>query len=44
MTKEDFEELKLLLLTVQLKQAADKRMKLPVKTNGMVKKGVIING
>ena len=44
MTKKDFEELRLLLLTVQMKQAADKRVTMPFKTNGMENKGVIIHG
>ena len=44
MTKKDFKELKLYLLTVKLKQAADKRIKLPMKQNGMKNKGVIIHG
>ena len=44
MTQKELEELKLLLLTVQLKKAANKRIKLPVKQDGMQRKGVIING
>lgn len=43
MTKKELKELRLYLLTVQLKQAADKRIKLPIKQNGMKTKGVIIH-
>ena len=38
MTKKELKELRLLLLTVQMKQAADKRVTMPFKTNGMEKK------
>jgi hypothetical protein len=44
MTKKELKELRLLLLTVQMKQAADKRVTKPFKTNGMKNKGVIIHG
>jgi hypothetical protein len=44
MTKKELKELRLLLLTVQMKQAADKRITMPFKTNGMKNKGVIIHG
>lgn len=43
MTEKDIKELKLLLLTVQLKKAAEKRICITLKTNGMKRKGVIIH-
>lgn len=43
MTEKDMKELRLLLLTVQLKQAAEKRVGKTLKPNGMKKKGVIIH-
>lgn len=44
MTEKEFKELKLLLLIAQMKKSSNKRIKLPVKTNGMENKGVIIHG
>lgn len=43
MTEKEFQELRLLLLTVQLKQAAEKRVGKTLSTNGMKNKGVPIN-
>jgi hypothetical protein len=43
MTKKDLKELRLLLLTVQMKQAADKSITLPLKANGIKNKGVNIH-
>jgi hypothetical protein len=43
MTKKELKELRLLLLTVHMKQAADKRVTMSLKTNGMKNKGVIIH-
>jgi hypothetical protein len=43
MTKKDLKELRLLLLTVQMKQAADKRITFPLNENGVKNKGVNIH-
>lgn len=43
MTPKDLKELRLLLLTVQLKKAADKRILMPLKMDGMKRKGVVIH-
>ena len=43
MTPKDLKELRLLLLTVQLKKAAERRVAIPLKTNGMKRKGVVVH-
>lgn len=43
MTEKEIKELRLLLLTVQLKQAAEKRVGKSLEANGMKKKGVLIH-
>jgi hypothetical protein len=43
MTQKDMKELRLLLLTVQLQKAAEKRIGKTLKTNGMKNKGVPIH-
>lgn len=43
MTEKEIEELKLLLLTAQMKQFAEKRVGKTLEANGMKKKGVPIH-
>jgi hypothetical protein len=43
MTEKEIKELRLLLLMVQLKQSAEKRVGKPLEANGMKKKGVPIH-
>lgn len=43
MTEKEIKELRLLLLSVQLKKAAEKRINKPHEANGMKNKGVPIH-